>query len=234
MRTSCRRLDDRRRHATRRRLGLRPERPLHIARARPRAHQLGIIPEPIAHQPVEQPHLSSPPDPLLPPGEGELTARSESRPQNSFEVFSAHVLVAYSNDSIARTCEKRGTCAIVDLLSCFVVRTSLEFDHHALAGTVKVDDEPVQHVLPSELQTEYPPIAQQRPRVTFGGSGSTALLTGDRESLRWSEASKRIHDPRMPMRLRVETTRIPRVRSENMRANSPFVPPLPKGEGDGG
>src|SRR3989442_188215 len=61
---SCCRLDDRRRHTTRRRLGLRPERPLHIARARPRAHQLGILSEPIAHQPVEQPHLSSPPDPL--------------------------------------------------------------------------------------------------------------------------------------------------------------------------
>src|SRR3989442_10037102 len=66
-----------------------------------------------------------------------VSASSESLPQESFEVFSAHVLVAYANDSIARSCKKRGTCAIVDLLSCSVVQTSLEFDHHAFAGTVK-------------------------------------------------------------------------------------------------
>ena len=36
---------------------MRPERPRHIAGARPRAHQLGVPAEPIAHQPVEQPHL---------------------------------------------------------------------------------------------------------------------------------------------------------------------------------
>src|SRR2546425_189845 len=40
---------------------VRPERALHIASARPRAHELGVPTEPIAHQPVEQPHLSSPP-----------------------------------------------------------------------------------------------------------------------------------------------------------------------------
>jgi len=45
---SCRRLDHRWRHTTRRRRGLRPDRPLHIARARPRAHQLDIVTEPIA------------------------------------------------------------------------------------------------------------------------------------------------------------------------------------------
>ena len=125
-------------------------------------------------------------------------------------MFSAHVLVAYANDSIARSCKKRGTCAIVDLLSCSVVRTSLEFDHHAFAGTVKVHDEAVQHVLPAELQTEYAPIAQQRPCMTLGGSRPMAQRAREREALRWPEATKRIHDPRMPMRLRVEPTRMPR------------------------
>src|SRR5438128_1473633 len=34
-----------------------PERPLHIAGARPPPPPLGVPPEPIAHQPMEQPHL---------------------------------------------------------------------------------------------------------------------------------------------------------------------------------
>src|SRR6266576_3322007 len=37
------------------RLRMRPERPHHAVNAAPRAHQLGIVAEPIAHQPVEQP-----------------------------------------------------------------------------------------------------------------------------------------------------------------------------------
>src|SRR6266511_4370125 len=57
--------------------------------------------------------------------------------------FSAHVLVAYSNDSIARSCQKPGTCAVIGLLSLSVVHASLEFDDDAFPGTVKVDDEPV-------------------------------------------------------------------------------------------
>jgi hypothetical protein len=34
-----------------------PERPQHVAGADPRAHQLGVVPEPIAHQAVEQSDL---------------------------------------------------------------------------------------------------------------------------------------------------------------------------------
>jgi len=47
---SSRWIDDCQRHTTRRRLGLRPDRPLHTARARPRAHQLDIVTEPIAYE----------------------------------------------------------------------------------------------------------------------------------------------------------------------------------------
>ena len=114
------------------------------------------------------------------------------------------------------------------------MRSSFEFDHHAFAGTVKVDDEPVQHVLPAELQIEYPPIAQQRPRVTFGGSGATALPTGDRESLRRSQASERVHRMNVPLRLHVEATKIPQCGRKTRSTSYPCVPPLPKGEGDRG
>jgi len=55
-----------------------------------------------------------------------------------------------------------------------VVHTSLELDDDAFARAVKVNDEAVQHVLPPELQAEYAPIAQQRPRRTFGGRGPMA------------------------------------------------------------
>ena len=149
-------------------------------------------------------------------------------------MFSAHIFVAYSNDSIARSCQKLRTCTVIGLLSFSVMHTALELDDDTFASTVKVHDEAVEHVLSAKLQTEYAPIAQQRPRMTLGGSRPMAQRAGERETLRRSEVAKRTYDPRMPIGLRVEATRIPRVRSENMRANSPFVPPLPKGEGDRG
>jgi len=68
---------------------------------------------------------------------------SEDLPHDSFEVVSAHVFVAYLNDSIARSCQKLGTCAVIGPLSCSVVRSSLELDDHAFARTVKVNDEAV-------------------------------------------------------------------------------------------
>jgi hypothetical protein len=156
---------------------------------------------------------------------------SEGFPQDSFEVLSAHVFVAYSNNSIACRCQKTGTCAVVGLLSSSVVRISLEFDDDAFAGTVEVNDETMQDVLPAKLQAEYAPIAQQRPRMAFGGSRPMAQRVGERESLRRSEATERIHRPRMTARRHADATRIPRVGWETLRANSPFVPPLLKGEG---
>ena len=42
---------------TRLRLAPGPERPQHVAGAAPRSHQLGVVAEPIAHQPVEQSYL---------------------------------------------------------------------------------------------------------------------------------------------------------------------------------
>jgi hypothetical protein len=149
-------------------------------------------------------------------------------------VFSAHVLVTYPNDSIARSYQNLGSCAVIGLFSCSIVRISLELDDDAFAGTVKVNDEAVQHVLPAELQTEYAPIAQQRPRMTFGGSRPMAQRASERESLRRSEATNRIHRARILARLHVDATRIPRRGRTTLPANSPCVPPLPKGEGDRG
>jgi len=100
------------------------------------------------------------PCPPLPSGEGELSASSEDLPQDSFEVFSAQVFIAYSNNSIARSYQELGTCAVVGLLSSSVVRISLEFDDDAFAGTVEVNDETVQDVLPPELQAEDAPVTQ--------------------------------------------------------------------------
>jgi hypothetical protein len=65
-----------------------------------------------------------------------------------------------------------------------IVHTSLELDDHASARAVKVNDEPVKHMLPPEFQAEDATVTQMC----------------------------RKHCP----------------------ANSPFVPPLPKGEGDRG
>ena len=110
-------------------------------------------------------------------------------------MFSTHVLVPYSKNTIARRCQKLSTRAVINLSSWSIVHTPLELDNHAFAGAVKVNDEAVQHVLPAKLQTEYAPIAQQRPRMTFGGSGSAAQLTGELEPLRRPEATKRIHLP---------------------------------------
>jgi len=149
-------------------------------------------------------------------------------------VFSAHVLVAYSDHSIARSSQKLGTCAVIGLLSSSVVRVSLQLDDDAFSRAVKVNDEPVKHVLPPELQAEDASVTQQRPCMTLGGSTPIAQRAGERESLRRPEATERIHRARMPMQLRVEVTRIPRMCRKHCPANSPFVPPLPKGEGDRG
>ena len=146
-------------------------------------------------------------------------------------MFSAHVFVAYSNNSIACGCQKNGTCTVIGLLSLSVVPISLEFDNDAFAGTVEVNDETVQDVLPAKLQAEYAPIAQQGPSMALGGSRPMAQRVGERESLRRSKATERIHRPRMTARRHADAARIPRVGWETLRANSSFVPPLPKGEG---
>ena len=156
---------------------------------------------------------------------------SEGFPQDSFEVFSAQVHVAYSNNSIARSGQELGTCTVIGLLSPPIVRISLELDDDAFTDTVEVNDETMQDVLPAKLQAEYAPIAQQGPRMAFGGSRPMALRVGERESLRRSEATERIDRPRMTARRHADATRIPPVGWETLRANSPFVPPLPKGEG---
>jgi len=109
-----------------------------------------------------------------------------------------------------------------------IVHTSLELDDDAFARAVKVNDEPVKHMLPPELQAEDAPVTQQRPCMTLGGSTPMAQRAGERESLRRFEATERIHRARMTARRHADATRIPRVWSETLRANSPFVPPLPK------
>ena len=136
------------------------------------------------------------------------------------------MFVAYSNDSIARSCQQLDTCAVIDLLSVSVVRISLELDEDAFASTVKVHDEAVQHVLPAKPQPEYAPIAQQRPRMTLGGSRPMAQRASERESLRRSETTERIHDPRMPRRLCMEATRIPRRERKTRGARTLPASPL--------
>ena len=55
---------------------------------------------------------------------------------------------------------------------------------------VLIDDEAVQYMLPAKLQTQYPPVAYQRPCLTLGGGGPTAQLARKRESLRRSWATE--------------------------------------------
>jgi len=49
-----------------------------------------------------------------------------------------------------------------------------ELDDDSFAETAEVHDETVQNVLASELQSENPSVAQQCPRMTFGGGGFMA------------------------------------------------------------
>jgi hypothetical protein len=141
--------------------------------------------------------------------------------QDCFEVFSAHVLVAYANDPITRRCQKLATRAVINLSRWSIVHTPVELDNHAFAGAVKVNDEAVQHMLPAKLQTEYAPIAQQRPRMTFGGSGSAAQLTGEREPLRRAEATKRIHRARMTTNLHAAEPEFRVAGQKHAHTNSP-------------
>jgi len=55
-----------------------------------------------------------------------------------------------------------------------VVHIALELDNDPFVETAEVHDEPVQNVLPAELQPENPSVAQERPHMTFGGSGFMA------------------------------------------------------------
>jgi len=75
-------------------------------------------------------------------------------------VFSAHVLVVYSDDSVARSGQKLATSAVMSPVGWSIVHTSLELDDHAFARAVKVNDEPVKHMLPPELQAEDAPVTQ--------------------------------------------------------------------------
>ena len=150
-------------------------------------------------------------------------------------MVSAHIFVVHSNDSIACSFQQLSPCAVIGLSSSSVVHTPLELDNEAFARAVKVHDEPVQHVLPAELQPEYPPIAQQRPSMTLGGSRPMAQCASERESLRWPEATKRIHRARMPPRPHVKATRIPRRENKRRSVRTFLASPLSRRErGTGG
>jgi hypothetical protein len=73
----------------------------------------------------------------------------EAPPAGPFRGVLAHVFVAYSNHSIAGSCQELATCAVVGLLSSSVMRISLELDDDAFARAVKVNNETVQDVLPA-------------------------------------------------------------------------------------
>jgi len=63
------------------------------------------------------------------------------------------------------------------------MRVSFQFDHDAFLETAKVHDESVQHVLPTELETEHSTIAQQRPSMTLGRRALASELARERVPL---------------------------------------------------
>jgi hypothetical protein len=48
------------------------------------------------------------------------------------------------------------------------VHISFELDHDPFAETTEIHDEPVQHMLPPEFESENAAVPQQRPRVSLG------------------------------------------------------------------
>jgi hypothetical protein len=77
------------------------------------------------------------------------------------------------------------------------VHIALELDHDPFLETAEVHNEPVPQVLSPKLEAQNPPVAQQRPRMTLGRRGPMTQLLGERESLRGSQPTKRIHCARM-------------------------------------
>ena len=109
-----------------------------------------------------------------------------------------------------------------------IVHVSLELDHNPFTGTIEIHNKAVQYVLSPKLEPEDSAVAQQRPGVTLSWRRVVAQLAGARKSLGRAETTKRIHLPERAARGTIYATK---TLPSGAKRNSPFVPPLPEGEG---
>src|SRR6266581_9739744 len=140
-----------------------------------------------------QPELVLTPCPPLPAGEGERGAISERPAQQRCQVIACHIAVRNADHAIARSLEGCRARGVVRPSFTPRVRRALKLEHQPLGGAVKVNDEPMQHVLAPELEAEDATITQQRPRVSLGGRRVAAQLARLRELPAGRDAPERIH-----------------------------------------
>src|SRR3989442_12431718 len=113
--------------------------------------------------------LVLPPCPPLPAGEGERGAISERPAQQRSQVIYCHSAVTNAAHAIARGhggCRARG---VVRPSFPPRVRRALKLEPQPLGGAVKVNDQPMQHVLAPKLEAEDAPLPQQRPCISLSG-----------------------------------------------------------------
>src|SRR2546426_12516166 len=116
------------------------------------------------------------PCPPLPAGEGERGAISERPAQQRSQVIACHIAVRNADHAIARGLEGCRARGVVRPSFTPRVRRALKLEHQPLVGAVKVNDEPMQHVLAPKLEAEDAPLPQQRPRVSLGGRRRASQL----------------------------------------------------------
>src|SRR3989454_505988 len=109
------------------------------------------------------------PCPPLPAGEGERGAISERPAQQRSQVIACHIAVRNADHAIARGLEGCRARGVVRPSFTPRVRRALKLEHQPLGGAVKVNDEPMQHVLAPKLEAEDAPLPQQRPCISLSG-----------------------------------------------------------------
>src|ERR1043166_3169626 len=78
-----------------------------------------------------------------------------------------HFVVAYSEDAKALRFQVGCSRTIVRLPILVLVNRSVDFQYQVQLGAEEVDDQAMNHMLATELQTEQTPAAQERPSLSF-------------------------------------------------------------------
>lgn len=68
--------------------------------------------------------------------------------------------------------------AVVLRLRRPIVNSAVDLEHQSLLRAVEVDDEPLERMLASELESEHPSVAQQPPRGPFSRGGMRSEVAG--------------------------------------------------------
>ena len=145
-------------------------------------------------------------------------------------MLSTGISVAHSNDTIARTLQEPSSRLVVASLRFSIVHVPLELDHNPFTGAIEIHNKAVHYVLSPKLEPEDSAVAQQRPGVTLSWRRVVAQLAGANRSAALRRRSGSIC-PSVPHSGTIYATK---TLPSGAKGNSPFVPPLPEGEGGQG